>query len=681
LCADISYAFPISGRFILGDSVWGAAHPQNGEALFPSSYLAQGGRMKIFLAKMKNWLGCALALGCCFSGAAVGDSAVSGSSLLSATVTLGNLNYTYSGTQKSTTCDTVPAGLATTLSYSDLGQGVGLINAGSYGVSCTVTEAGYSGSASGTLVISPFNLTLNASNVSKVYDGTLLQSPSIAAGALPNNGTVALGTANFSTLDTTLTIEATPGTVINWTDFPIGAGATVNIVQQSADSAVLIRVTGGNPLQIVGNLKSNGRIFIVDPAGIYFYAGSKVDVANLVTSTIDLSDQNFASNPLPSGSGTGGIVNTGVLINGIDLSSNGSWTAANLTANTLSGLTISSGIAGDALISTSFAGAGALSLSGVSISLVGSSSVASNYSLTVGNLAGGTITLASQATLIDALRIGSLASAANLGSLIGLVGSISVGQPTITAVALNSVTGIDPSMTFGQLQSNGKVFLVNSSLTLFDATAIADANGLVAPTATVSNLGWNLLGNCTDAPLDVASTFGDASKVSTVWKWNPASNTWAFYSPSLTVQELTDYTTSKGYEVLATIGSGEGFWVNAKTPFAFALPAGKLLSAADFQTKLVPGWNMISIGENKLPGQFNSVISQAPPSVGGATSPSLNAVWAWDNAQSNWYFYAPSLEAQGGTALTDYINSKGYLDFTAANKMLAPGTGFWVKKQ
>ena len=45
-----------------------------------------------------------------------------------------------------------------------------------------------------------------------------------------------------------------------------------------------------------------------------------------------------------------------------------------------------------------------------------------------------------------------------------------------------------------------------------------------------------------------------------------------------------------------------------------------------------------------------------------------------------WYFYSPQLDAKGGTVLTDYIASKGYLDFTATNKLLDAGTGFWVNK-
>ena len=51
-----------------------------------------------------------------------------------------------------------------------------------------------------------------------------------------------------------------------------------------------------------------------------------------------------------------------------------------------------------------------------------------------------------------------------------------------------------------------------------------------------------------------------------------------------------------------------------------------------------------------------------------------------DNPQTKWYFYSPQLDAKGGTVLTDYIVSKGYLDFTATHQLLNAGTGFWVNK-
>ena len=68
----------------------------------------------------------------------------------------------------------------------------------------------------------------------------------------------------------------------------------------------------------------------------------------------------------------------------------------------------------------------------------------------------------------------------------------------------------------------------------------------------------------------------------------------------------------------------------------------------------------------------------ATPSAAGTVPQNLTTLWAWDNSASQWYFYAPQLDASGG--LANYISSKGYLDFTKNSKTLGKGQGFWVNK-
>ena len=179
--------------------------------------------------------------------------------------------------------------------------------------------------------------------------------------------------------------------------------------------------------------------------------------------------------------------------------------------------------------------------------------------------------------------------------------------------------------------------------------------------------GWNLLGNSSSSNLDVAAAFGDGSKVTTVWKWIGSKANWAFYSPTIADGGAV-YAASKGYDFLTAVAGGEGFWVNAKAAFTAPLPSGTAIGSASFQT-MASGWSLIATGDNKTPSQFNATV--------GATTP-LTTLWAWDAAQTNWYFFAPSLEANGG--LGTYISNKGYLDFTANSKTLGFGTGFWVNK-
>ncbi|MDP2241288.1 MAG: filamentous hemagglutinin N-terminal domain-containing protein, partial [Burkholderiales bacterium] len=129
-----------------------------------------------------------------------------------------------------------------------------------------------------------------------------------AAGQAQANGTnptVVAGQAGFSTQGSTLSITNSPGAIINWQGFSIGAGETTRFLQQSTASSVLNRVIGPDPSSILGTLTSNGRVFLINPSGILFGQGARIDVAGLVASTLNLSNQdflagrlNFTPNPL-----------------------------------------------------------------------------------------------------------------------------------------------------------------------------------------------------------------------------------------------------------------------------------------------------------------------------------------------------------------------------------------------
>lgn len=201
--------------------------------------------------------------------------------------------------------------------------------------------------------------------------------------------------------------------------------------------------------------------------------------------------------------------------------------------------------------------------------------------------------------------------------------------------------------------------------------------------------GWNLVGNSTDTALEVATVFGNVNNVASVWKWVTATGTWEFYSPSMSPLELADYTADMGFDILTSIDSGEGFWVNVKISFTPPMPVDNgpwsppptpgdnAPLPKSFQNKLSTGWNLVAIDEVMTPGQFNVAIGTAP----ALPIPSnLTTIWAWDNPSSTWYFYSPGMDAQGGAVLTDYLTSKGYLDFTSNNKMLGHGVGFWAHK-
>ena len=132
------------------------------------------------------------------------------------------------------------------------------------------------------------------------------------AHANPTNPVVVNGAAQFTSTGNLLTVTNTPNAIINWGSFSIGANEITRFVQQSASSAVLNRVMGQNPSSILGSLQSNGRVFVINPNGIVFGAGSQVNVAGLVASSLNLSNADFLAGRLNFSNGLGnGVINNG----------------------------------------------------------------------------------------------------------------------------------------------------------------------------------------------------------------------------------------------------------------------------------------------------------------------------------------------------------------------------------
>jgi filamentous hemagglutinin family protein len=376
-----------------------------------------------------------------------------------------------------------------------------------------------------------------------------------AAVANPLAPTVVSGAVGIATSGATMTItQDSQSALIDWESFAIGAGETVNIIQPSASSTIVLRVTGSDPVQISGALHANGQVSLVNPAGISFGESGLVDAA-----TLALSEQ-------------GVVVNQGQL--------------------TMSGWQGSGGSAAGSIISSW------------------------NGDYSIGSIDAGIIT--------------SYPSGGYLGG-------------TITSAG------------------NDNVFTTTQSLTV-------DLHP-----------GWNLIGHSSGAALDVATELGAAGTIKSVWKWVPASGKWAYYAPGMGATELATYTADHGYDVLTSIDGGEGFWVHAEAAGSVNLPVEAGIAVLP---TLVSGWNLVAPGFENSPGEFNLTqkwITEVTQAVSESVPQDFTSLWAWDSAKMNWYFYSPSLEAQGGTALADYISANGLLDFQTAGKVLSPWMGVWVQ--
>lgn len=114
------------------------------------------------------------------------------------------------------------------------------------------------------------------------------------ADARPAGGQVVAGQASISQdAARTQVNQASDRAVIEWRRFDVGAQHQVDIRQPSAASWSLQRVTGGDPSAIAGRVTSNGGVALVNPAGVMFSNGAQVDVASLIATTSDITNQNF----------------------------------------------------------------------------------------------------------------------------------------------------------------------------------------------------------------------------------------------------------------------------------------------------------------------------------------------------------------------------------------------------
>ena len=112
-------------------------------------------------------------------------------------------------------------------------------------------------------------------------------------------------------------MTATNGAIGNFSDFDIALGHTVTCDQGGAGNSALFRVTG-NGTEIYGKFEADGTIFLIDQAGILFGNDAVINVNQLVASSLNIADQDFANGApfsFTGGSleGTGDVTNKGTI--------------------------------------------------------------------------------------------------------------------------------------------------------------------------------------------------------------------------------------------------------------------------------------------------------------------------------------------------------------------------------
>ncbi|WP_083556264.1 filamentous haemagglutinin family protein [Hyphomicrobium sp. NDB2Meth4] len=91
-------------------------------------------------------------------------------------------------------------------------------------------------------------------------------------------------------------IEQTQGkAILTWDTFNVGGKTDLTFDQQgNRDWVALNRVTGGTaPSQILGTIKADGSVYVINQNGIVFGGASQVNVGSLIASTANIANEQF----------------------------------------------------------------------------------------------------------------------------------------------------------------------------------------------------------------------------------------------------------------------------------------------------------------------------------------------------------------------------------------------------
>ncbi|VAW83044.1 hypothetical protein MNBD_GAMMA13-1732, partial [hydrothermal vent metagenome] len=81
--------------------------------------------------------------------------------------------------------------------------------------------------------------------------------------------------------------------ILNWDKFNITRGNSVRFDQPNSNSVALNRIFQSDPSRINGSLTANGRIYLINSNGIVFGENARVNVHDLIASSLDIKDQVF----------------------------------------------------------------------------------------------------------------------------------------------------------------------------------------------------------------------------------------------------------------------------------------------------------------------------------------------------------------------------------------------------
>ena len=183
-----------------------------------------------------------------------------------ATVILGNLNQTYTGSAISVTVSTTPPGLTVNLTYN--GSPFAPTNAGSYTVIGTVSDPYYAGGTTNTLVINPATATVTLSNLNQTYRGSAI---SVLVNTTPPG------------LSVNLTYNGSPFAPTNVGSYTVNGSVSTPNYTGSATSTLFITLLNAVSVCSAADL----RAAVSNGGNIIFACDGTLSLSNEITVTVD----------------------------------------------------------------------------------------------------------------------------------------------------------------------------------------------------------------------------------------------------------------------------------------------------------------------------------------------------------------------------------------------------------
>jgi filamentous hemagglutinin family protein len=160
------------------------------------------------------------------------------------------------------------------------------------------------------LHLKPLCLALSLALSPLMFPGASFAAPVVGSGGVTSGAATIVQTGNVTNVN-----QTTNKASINWWSFGTTPSETVNFNQPNASSVTLNRVIGNERSVLQGALNANGKVFLINSAGVLIGKGASINTAGFLASTLNITDDDFNAGRyvFKANGGSGSVINMGTI--------------------------------------------------------------------------------------------------------------------------------------------------------------------------------------------------------------------------------------------------------------------------------------------------------------------------------------------------------------------------------